>query len=155
MPQIVLDISAEHLAMLQSAAAAEVRTPEAQAVWYLTNALDAGKYWATRRAARAADVDAYRRRCFAPVLAELQALHRKTGWSGREISARSGLGGYRQVSHTTVNTILSGRQVPFNWRIVESIVHALGGDEEHFTELWKQHMIVGLAVGSSDAAPGS
>lgn len=40
------------------------------------------------------------------------------------------------MSHTTINTTLTGIRLP-GWPVVERIVRALGGDVDRFGELWR------------------
>jgi hypothetical protein len=143
MPTLVLDLTDAQLTMLDDAALTELRTRESQALWYLTTALDAyalgGRratlYW--RRFARQAQA---RRDAWGLTLTELRTLHQQAGRpSARSIAASTAADdGYRTVSHSTVNEVLSGTRIPARWQVVRSIVHVLGGDETRFLELWQQ-----------------
>jgi transcriptional regulator with XRE-family HTH domain len=62
---------------------------------------------------------------------ELRALWQRAGSpSSRFLGATAG-----GISHTTVAQALSGKRVP-SWAVLRSIVHALGGSEDHFRPLW-------------------
>lgn len=66
----------------------------------------------------------------------IRDLHRAAGLpSSRTIREATRALGFR-VSHSTINNILNDRQVP-RWNTLAPVVQVLGGDGDHFLELWK------------------
>jgi hypothetical protein len=66
----------------------------------------------------------------------IRDLHRDAGLpSSRTIREATRAQGSR-ISHSTINNILNDRQVP-RWNTLAPVIQALGGDGDHFMELWK------------------
>ena len=60
----------------------------------------------------------------------LHALHHRAGWPSLRTLARAA-----GVSHTTVSKVFSTPTLP-SWGTLEVLVDAMGGDTDHFHQLW-------------------
>ncbi|MCW2527356.1 MAG: hypothetical protein JWM76_2216 [Pseudonocardiales bacterium] len=75
---------------------------------------------------------------------ELHALHHEAGWPSLRDMARE-IG----CSHTTVSATFSSPRLP-RWGLLELVVETLGGDAEHFHQLW---LAATVARSARDPAP--
>lgn len=121
--ELVLAVPAEMMQWLTATAERDFRTPEAQALWVLAQAL-------RRESSRSARVEVS-----AELTTELRLLHEAAGFpSTRAISRKAAQNG-DMVSHTSVHEAIAGHRL-LSWRVMEAMVKALDGDPEHFRSLW-------------------
>jgi hypothetical protein len=78
---------------------------------------------------------------------ELHALHHEAGWPSLRDMARE-IG----CSHTTVSATFSSPRLP-RWGLLELVVETLGGDAEHFHQLWLAATVARTAGVSAPVAP--
>ncbi len=131
--RLTLDIPDEIMDFLQETAAAELRSPKSQALWFLREAY--GRQ-ARIRAPNSTDYNS-RLHLFQPVFTELERLHLQAGKpSSRTVAQliRKTDGGYT-VGHSTVHTVLNGSAVP-TWPVLDKITVALNGDILAMKQLW-------------------
>lgn len=136
---VILHIPVDHstLENLHKRAVRENRTLEEQALWLIRTAMNPAlgmEQYARIRAGRLQAAE--------PLFTELRQLYQAAGApSSRNLSALSRQRTANPVSHTTVNQVIHGRNVP-SWTTLHSIVTVLGGDPSRFWEIYSDLCIV-------------
>ena len=122
---------------LAAMAEANFRSAESQVLWLIKTTTD----YAIQREAQPtlAKQDSPEQLLAAQeLLAELRTAYLLAGGpSSRALAGAIARKTGHKISHTTVNQAVTGKIVP-SWQILERIVKVLGGDVDHFRELWAQ-----------------
>jgi hypothetical protein len=117
---LTVTLADDEMDALVTLAEDQCRTPEAQVHWQIRRAL-AG---ARRRTDGGTAGDPQ------PLFTALTALHLAAGApTTRKLAPGAGMG------HSSVNAYLRGVRVP-PWPALKGLVTAMGGDVEHFRQLW-------------------
>jgi transcriptional regulator with XRE-family HTH domain len=129
---LAIELPGEIMAQLEEAAKAELRTPEAQALWLIRDGLGRmGARVATgkTRQERLRDAGLLRSQLTDAIVAKGRPSH-------REIARAAETRGY-SISHTTVSEIMRGAHFP-TWQLVEAIAFALDTSPDKFRAAWEK-----------------
>jgi hypothetical protein len=123
------------MTQLNEAAAYDLRTPEAEALWLIRDGLarmDARRAPRPRRTALEDRLEAAK-----PLFAELAAAYAEAGCpSTRSVTAAAREAGH-SISHTTVHDILIQKRAP-SWQVTEAFAAGIGADAGRFKAAWVQ-----------------
>jgi hypothetical protein len=130
MTPLTIDVPEDIMRQLQEIASTELRTPESQALWFLREALN-------RKPRKKQQTLTARLVPYQPIFDELKRLCLLQGNPSCRMIAeavRRRDKGYT-ISHSTVNTVITGTSVPA-WAPLEKITVALNGNPGAMKQLW-------------------
>ena len=130
--RLTVVVPAELYALLEEAARADLRTPDAEALWLIRDGLarmDARVVTGKTRQQRLRDAGLLRSQLTDAIVAKGRPSH-------REIARAAEARGY-SISHTTVSEIMRGVHFP-TWQLVQAIAFALDTSPDKFKAAWEK-----------------